>query len=40
MIADKEKRIVRIVFEPSNPSGRPMDKGDVVEDEAGVETAD
>jgi hypothetical protein len=32
MIADKEKRIVRIVFEPSNPSVRPMDKGDVVED--------
>ena len=40
MIADKEKRIVRIVFEPSNPSVRPMDKGDVVEDETGVETAD
>jgi hypothetical protein len=40
MIADKEKRIVRIVFEPSNPSVRPVDKGDVVEDDTGVETAD
>lgn len=40
MIADKEKRIVRIVFEPSNPSVRPIDKGDVVDEETNTEKAD
>lgn len=40
MLADKEKRIVRIVFESSNPVARPFDKGDVVDDDSGAETAE